>query len=121
MIHFGLMTIIVLSLFLLSVILLYGGDESNEKNNNEKKGKTFVYLRMNNDIVRKSIRESGLKVCTCALNYTNSYLSAEEGELYVCGFNEHNMHCIQKAKKDKMQIVDCGRDVELFINKVKAL
>lgn len=88
---------------------------------NERKGKMFVYLRMNNDIVRKSIRESGLKVCTCALNYTNSYLFAEEGEFYICGFNEYNMHCIQKAQKDKMQIVDCGRDVEMFINKVKAL
>jgi hypothetical protein len=120
MTHFGLMTVIVLSLFLLTVILLYGRHESS-RDDSERKGKTFVYLRVNNDVVRKSIRESGLKVCTCALNYTSSYLFVEQGKPYVCGFNEHNMHCIQKAHRDRMQVVDCGNDVEIFIKEVKAL
>lgn len=121
MTHFGLITTIILSLFLISVIVLYGRYESDREDDNKRKGKTFVYLRVNNDIVRKSIRESGLKICTCALNYTNGYLYAEQDKPYICGFNEHNMHCIQNAHRDRMQVVDCGKNVEIFIKEVKAL
>lgn len=80
----------------------------------------FVFLRINNPSVRKQIREAGIKLCPCSREFRNNYLYTVDGSL-VCGFNENHRHLIANAMKFKMIVIDCGTDVERFIQETKEL
>lgn len=83
----------------------------------EQKGK-FLFLRINNPDVRKQIREAGIKLCPCARDYSKIYLYTADGSI-VCGFSENHQHLIADAAKNHQQMIDCGINVDKFIQEVK--
>lgn len=85
-----------------------------------KEGK-FVFLRVNNEPIRNTIRGSGIKLCPCCHTFANNYLFANLEGSMVCGFNESRHHFIEEAEKDKREVVDCGDNVLMFITEVLQL
>lgn len=83
-----------------------------------KNEEVFIFLHINNPSVRKQIREAGIKLCSCSREFRNNYLYTVDGSL-VCGFNENHRHLIADANRFKMNIIDCGTDVEKFIQEIK--
>lgn len=79
---------------------------------------TFIFLRINNPEVRKSLMSAGIHLCPCSKEFRNIYLYTSDGSI-VCGFSENHQHLIANAVKEHMKIIDCGIDVNKFIQKVK--
>lgn len=82
---------------------------------------TLVILRENNPYIRKILREEGFNLCPCAFNYRFGYLYACLDRSIICGFNESQMHLIEDAKKNGAKIIDCARNVNVFIEELKKL
>lgn len=85
-----------------------------------KQGK-FVFLRVNNEPIRNTIREAGINLCPCCRSFSNNYLFANLEGSMVCGFNESRHHFIEDAEKYKHEVVDCGDNVLMFITEVLQL
>ena len=83
----------------------------------EQKGK-FIFLCINNPDVRKQIKEAGIPLCPCAREFRNSYLYTQDGTI-VCGFNENHQHLTAKAVNNHIKVIDCGINVDKFIQEVK--
>lgn len=85
-----------------------------------KQGK-FVFLRVNNEPIRNTIRAAGINLCPCCRAFSNNYLFANLEGSMVCGFNESRHHFIEEAEKYKHEVVDCGDNVLMFITEVLQL
>lgn len=82
---------------------------------------TFVFLRANNAYIRKKLKEQGFNICPCALSYRNDYLYACLDRSIICGFNENQMHLIEDAKRNNTKMIDCARNLSVFIRELKKL
>lgn len=102
------------------VILLYGRIKQRCKKNNAHK-KTIVILRANNAYIRKKLRERDFNVCTCADLYYNDWLYATTDGIIICGFNENKTHVIEDARKNGMRIIDCAKNLSVFIKELQNL
>ena len=91
------------------------------KKNSIAKKETFVFLRENNAYIRKKLREKGFNICPCALSYRNGYLYASLDRSIICGFNESQMHLIEDARKNGSKVVDCARNLKVFIEELDKL
>ena len=111
----------VVILLLIGMSLLSPHFKKERKKSYMQEGKKFVFLRANSEPIRNLLREYNIKLCPCALNFTNSYLYMTEDGTLVCGFNENHTHLIADARKNKMDIIDCGHDISMFINEIKKL
>lgn len=99
-----------------------------------------VFLRANSKEIRKKIREANISVCACAefedANWLNCYPRTEmcfdvHGEGYWDetdlqeNRNSEAQHQIflyelkEHCKKYNVKYLDCGEDVDLFINTIK--
>lgn len=106
--------------FVIVVIFFDMKDRYNRKKQ-EKKTKTFVFLRENNAHVRNELRKLGFNVCPCALSYRNDYLYAALDRAIICGFNERSQNLIENARNNGMRVVDCAKNLGVFINELQKL
>lgn len=102
------------------VILLYDRIKKLHKRNDAHKC-AFVFLRANNAYIRKKLRERGFNVCTCANLYYNDWLYATMDGAIVCGFNENKMHIVDDARKNGMRIIDCAKNLSVFVKELQNL
>ena len=103
--------LIIIFTFLLSVSLYLYLSRKQVATKQEK----FVFLRVNNEPIRNTIREAGINLCPCCRSFSNNYLFANLEGSVVCGFNESRHHFIEDADKYKHEVVDCGDNVLMFI------
>lgn len=110
------LAIVIIFCFVIPVaVIIY--DRIRHRKYYEQKG-TFILLRTNYPDVRKQIKEAGITLCPCAREFRNTYLYTSDGAI-VCGFNESQQHLIANAAKSHMKIIDCGINVDKFIQEVK--
>ena len=108
-------------LLLIATSLLSPNFKKRRKKPYMQEGRKFIFLRANSEPIRNLLREYKIKLCPCALNFTNSYLYTTDDGALVCGFNESHTHLIADARKNKMDIIDCGHDISMFVREINKL
>lgn len=112
------LTIAIIFCFAIPIAVIFY-DRIRHRKYYNKKG-TIIFLRRNNPDVRKQIKEAGIQLCPCARNFSNTFLYYTEEGCIVCGFNESRQHLISDADKNHINVIDCGTDVDKFIQEVKS-
>ena len=80
----------------------------------------LVVLRLNNNYVRKLLKDKGFNLCDCAYYNTNRYLFTTEGDR-ICGFTEDCVHLIEDAEKNQQEVVDCDININRFVYEIQKL